>query len=81
MMVVRFNAFNCLKFYYGEGKNDYVITSVKQLNSFRWVLEIELLEYIKKHKEEIETDMRLSLRRSAANKNKKTRKKRTRIAS
>ena len=39
----------CSKLIYGSGKNDYIITSVKQLNSFRWVLEIELLDYILKN--------------------------------
>ena len=70
----------CSKLIYGSGKNDYIITSVKQLNSFRWVLEIELLDYISKNKEKIETDMRVSLRRSAANKKDKSRKKRQELS-
>ena len=54
-----------------EEENDNklsLISGIKQLNSFKCVLEIELIEYIRKNKEKIEDDMRISLRRSAANK-------------
>ena len=71
----------CLKLIYGTKDTEYIITSVKQLNSFRWVLEIELLDYISKNKEKIEADMRISLRRSAANKKNKSRKKRQELSS
>ena len=71
----------CLKLIYGTKDSEYIITSVKQLNSFRWVLEIELLDYISKNKEKIEADMRISLRRSAANKKNKSRKKRQELSS
>ena len=77
----------CSKVIYGKGKEDYVISGIKQLNSFRCVLEIELIEYIMKNKEKIETDMRVSLRRSAVNKNikgekgDKSRKKRQELSS
>jgi hypothetical protein len=61
----------CSKVIYGNGKDDFIISGIKQLNSFRCVLEIELIEYIIKNKEKIETDMRVSLRRSAVKKNEK----------
>lgn len=62
----------CSKVIYGNGKDDFIISGIKQLNSFRCVLEIELIEYIIKNKEKIETDMRVSLRRSAVKKNAKS---------
>ena len=68
----------CLKVIYG---GSYIISSVKQLNSFRWVLEIDLLTYIAEHKEEIEEDHRRSLRRSATNKTNKNRKQRQELSS
>ena len=71
----------CLKVIYGIGEKHYIISSVKQLNSFRWVLEIHLLDYIKKHKKKIEEDHRQSLRRSADNKKNKLRKKRQELSS
>lgn len=77
----------CSKVIYGNGKDDFIISGIKQLNSFRCVLEIELIEYIIKNKEKIETDMRVSLRRSAVKKNakdekgEKSRKKRQELSS
>ena len=48
----------CSKVIYGNGKDDFIISGIKQLNSFRCVLEIELIEYRDiKNKEKIETDM------------------------
>ena len=71
----------CSKVIYGNQKLS-LLTGIKQLNSFRFILEIELIDYIRKNKEKIETDMRISLRRSAANKkNDKTRKKRQELSS
>ena len=70
----------CSKVIYGNQKLS-LLTGIKQLNSFRFILEIELVDYIRKNKEKIETDMRISLRRSAANKkNAKTRKKRQELS-
>ena len=80
----------CSKVIYGTGKDDFIISGIKQLNSFRCVLEIELIEYIIKNKEKIETDMRISLRRSAVKKyakgdktekSEKSRKKRQELSS
>ena len=73
----------CSKVIYGKGEDDFIISGIKQLNSFRCVLEIELIEYIIQNKEKIETDMRLSLRRSAVNKGgkgDKSRKKRQELS-
>ena len=73
----------CSKVIYGKGEDDFIISGIKQLNSFRCVLEIELIEYIIKNKEKIETDMRVSLRRSADKKNvkgEKSRKKRQELS-
>ena len=71
----------CSKVIYGKGEDDFIISGIKQLNSFRCVLEIELIEYIIKNKEKIETDMRVSLRRSAVKKSGKSRKKRQELSS
>ena len=64
----------CSKVIYGKGKDDFIISGIKQLNSFRCVLEIELIEYIIKNKEKIETDMRVSLRRSVVKNSTKSEK-------
>jgi hypothetical protein len=71
----------CSKVTYGPDKDDHMISGIKQLNSFKCILEIELIEYIMENKEKIETDMRLSLRRSAANKTDRSRKKRQELSS
>jgi hypothetical protein len=35
----------------------YIDTTIGQLNMFRWILQHNILEYIRKHKEDIESDM------------------------
>ena len=37
--------------------NDYIITTVGQLNFFKWAIENYILEYIEKNIKEIEEDM------------------------
>ena len=39
------------------GKERSIITTVGQLNFFRWAIENDILEYVKKNKESIEKDM------------------------
>jgi hypothetical protein len=39
------------------GENQYVETTIGQLNFFKWVIENRILEYIENHYHEIETDM------------------------
>lgn len=57
-----------IRFYYSDNEDDYIITSVKQLNIFKWLLEDEILDYIEKYREQINEDHRESLRRSKTNK-------------
>ena len=71
----------CLKVIYGHNHEHYIISSVKQLNSFRCVLEINLLDYIRANKDKIEEDHRMALRRSADNKKCNSRKKRQELSS
>ena len=44
-----------IKFFYDM--NDYIITTVGQLNFFKWAIENYILEYIEKNIKEIEEDM------------------------
>ena len=46
-----------IQFYYGTGEEDYLETTLGQLNFFRWVISNGILEYIKEHQNDIEDDM------------------------
>ena len=48
---------NRIRFYYDENK--YFITTVGQLNFFKWALENHIINYIKTHLKEVENDMNL----------------------
>ena len=48
---------NRIRFYYDENK--YFITTVGQLNFFKWALENYIINYIKGHLKDIENDMNL----------------------
>ena len=48
---------NRIRFYYDENK--YFITTVGQLNFFKWALENYIINYIKAHLKDIENDMNL----------------------
>jgi hypothetical protein len=45
-----------IRFYYGNN-DDYIDTTVGQLNMFRWILQHNILDYIRDNKEAIESDM------------------------
>lgn len=49
-----------IMFYYTKDK--YIITTVGQLNFFRWAIQNNVLKYIEEHLEEIETDMNTSIK-------------------
>lgn len=51
---------NKILFYYTE--NDYIETSCGQLCFFRWCFENNILDYVKKNLQEIENDMKTSLK-------------------
>jgi hypothetical protein len=48
---------NRIRFYYEDNK--YFITTVGQLNFFKWALENNIVDYVQKHIKEIEDDMNL----------------------
>ena len=48
---------NRIRFYYEENK--YFVTTVGQLNFFKWALENNIVDYIQEHLKEIEDDMNL----------------------
>lgn len=48
---------NRIRFYYEDNK--YFITTVGQLNFFKWALENNIIDYVQKHMKEIEDDMNL----------------------
>ena len=51
---------NRIKFYYGEGI--YLVTTVGQLNFFKWALENDIINYINTHLDVIETDMNTNIK-------------------
>ena len=63
---------NRIKFYYNE--NNYILTTVGQLNFFRWANENNIIEYIKNNLKEIETDMNDSYRNQYGTKTKQKQK-------
>ena len=67
-------------FFDHDGKE--IITTVGQLNFFRWALENKILDYILEHFDDIENDMNNSLRNLYKKKNSddKTRRKRTELS-
>ena len=46
-----------IKFFYGKSDDDYIITTVGQLNFFKWSIENYILEHIEANMKEIEDDM------------------------
>ena len=48
---------NRIRFYYEDNK--YFITTVGQLNFFKWALEYNIIDYVEKHMKEIEDDLNL----------------------
>ena len=65
-----------INFVYGEGSE--LLTTVGQLNFFRWAIENNIIDYIENNLEMIENDMNLSLRsgdKKGEDKEKKRRKR------
>ena len=65
------------EFLFFYDKENELVTTVGQLNFFRWAIENNILEYIHNHLKEIEIDMNTSVRSlySKRNKSKKNNKK------
>lgn len=49
-----------VKFYYDN--DNYIETTIGQLNMFRWILMNDILDFVKEHKEDIENDMIMAQR-------------------
>ena len=66
---------NRIKFVYNNDGN-YLITTVGQLNFFKWAIENNIIDYIKEHLESIDTDMNTNIKKiyktKTKNKNKTT---------
>ena len=63
--------------------NQYIQTTIGQLNFFKWALENDVIDYIKNHYREIEQDMNnrnSTSKRKNSMTNKKTRKKREELS-
>jgi hypothetical protein len=73
-----------IRFFYQNDENpDHVITTIGQLNFFKWAIEQGVIEYIKQNLKEIETDMNENIRKNYVKKSKKNdvRKKRKELSS
>ena len=55
-------------------KDEEIITTIGQLNFFKWAIENKVLNYVTKHLEKVETDMNVSIKTHYKKKNTKTRK-------
>tara|TARA_B100001094_G_scaffold326163_1_gene381789 strand:+ start:398 stop:931 length:534 start_codon:yes stop_codon:yes gene_type:complete len=62
------------RIYYYYNENDYIITTIGQLNFFKWSIENNIIEYIKNNYKEIENDMHNSLKNNYYNKGKNKKK-------
>tara|TARA_Y100000310_G_scaffold97447_2_gene95090 strand:- start:171 stop:806 length:636 start_codon:yes stop_codon:yes gene_type:complete len=51
---------NRITFEYTRDPDDYIVTTVGQLNFFRWAIHNKIINYIESHLEEIEDDMNLA---------------------
>ena len=64
---------NRINYYYSE--TEYMVTTIGQLNFFRWAIEYKILEYIKDNLCEIEMDMNKNIKREDELKRSKKRNK------
>ena len=74
-----------INFYYDSENTKYIVTTVGQLNFFKWAIENNILNYIKDNIDEIEKDMNQNIKKLKSIKNKgsnsKLRKKRRELSS
>ena len=63
-----------INFYYNNDE-DFIVTTIGQLNFFKWAIENNVLDYIEKHIDIIESDMNKNIKRDE-DKVKKSKKKR-----
>ena len=55
-------------------KDDCIITTIGQLNFFKWFISCKGINYVQKNYEKIETDMNKSKKYNTKNKSKRTKK-------
>jgi len=68
-------------FYNNDIDAEHIITTIGQLNFFKWAIERGVISYIKQHLKEIETDMNDNIRKNyKKSKKNDTRKKRTELS-
>lgn len=65
-------------FYYGAS-NEYIITTVGQLNFFRWAILNQIIPYINTNLKDIESDMLISAKKSSQQKKKENNKLKRRV--
>ena len=74
-----------INFYYDSENTKYIVTTVGQLNFFKWAIENNILNYVKDNIDEIEKDMNQNIKKLKSMKNKgsnsKLRKKRRELSS
>jgi hypothetical protein len=63
------------RIYFYYNKTDYIITTIGQLNFFKWAIENNIIEYIKENYNIIEKDMQNSLKKNYFKKGEKDEKK------
>lgn len=51
---------NRIKFYYTDDK--YIVTTIGQLNFFRWAINQQIIQYVENNKEDIEMDMNRAIK-------------------
>jgi hypothetical protein len=58
-----------INFYYDDNK--FIVTTIGQLNFFKWAIKNNIITYIKEHINEIEKDMNLNIKKAKSHKAKK----------
>ena len=61
---------NRIRFFYND--KDYLITTIGQLNFFRWAINYNVLDYVEEHRKIIEIDMNQAIKQAYGNKRSST---------
>lgn len=68
------------RIYFYYNKNDYIITTIGQLNFFKWAIENNIIEFIRENYKTIEKDMQNSLKTNYFINDEKNNKKRRELS-
>ena len=68
------------RIYFYYNKNDYIITTIGQLNFFKWAIENNIIEFIRENYKIIEKDMQNSLKTNYFINDEKNNKKRRELS-